>query len=73
MKYFEQVKIKGKRVQGFHYSRNMGEGGINPVKSPRFMLAMGKYYPPPWLSSPKDFNSIPPSNIVSSLKKLFWT
>ena len=34
MKYFEQVKIKDKRVQGFHYSRNMGEGGINPVKSP---------------------------------------
>ena len=50
MKYFEQVKIKDKRVQGFHYSQNMGEGGINPMKSPP-MLAMGKYFPP-WLSPP---------------------
>ena len=67
MKYSEQVKIKDKRVQGFHYSRNMGEGGINPMKSPPPMLAMGKYFPV-MAFSPHGFSFHPPSNLVSSLK-----
>ena len=66
MKYFEQVKIKDKRVQGFHYSRNMGEGGINPMKSPPPHVGYGKIFPrhgflPPWIfiPSPIKFSFLP--------------